>query len=166
MNTFLTYFPLKHHRLSLPRYTRGFTLIEVVVALALLSIIATLVFTAFTRLGSHQILEQETSTVRAFLEEARMYTVSSREASAHGVLFSSGGVVLFRGDSWSNVEEVLKEHSFDSTVEISTLSLEGDSEIVFTRLFGEPSTHGEITLSSTRENTTRVITVLEGGLVE
>ena len=142
-------------------------MLELLLVIFILSIIASVLFFAFVRLGFHQTLEQEAATARAFLEEARIHTQSSRLASSHGVLFSEDGITLFRGPSWDDREEILKEHRFDSSVRVTSINFADDSdEVVFTRLFGEPTTIGKIELSSLRNDSQRSIAVTASGFIE
>jgi len=145
----------------------GFTLIEILVVIAIIALVSSLMIFAFTGLESVQALEQEVGTVRGFLEEARVYTQGSRSASSYGVWFEEEGVTLFRGESWAERDEILQDRRFDQSVIISLIDLnDGGSEVVFERLFGEPHTWGEIRLWSTSEEADRRVIIHPSGLVE
>jgi prepilin-type N-terminal cleavage/methylation domain-containing protein len=144
--------------------SKGFTVIEILIVLAVLSILFSLLLSVFFNLADYRALERDCAEIRAYLEEARIYTQSSRLESSYGVYFNTNGIELFRGDSWSTKEESLKTHQFNSFVSVSDSSLGGADEVVFHRLFGEPSVHGEIRVSGPKRE--MIINLFSSGIVE
>ncbi len=144
--------------------TRGFTLAEILMVLAILGIISSLLLSVFFNLNRYRALERDAAEVRAYLEEARIYTQGSHHASSYGVRFEEGSVELFRGDSWEERHESIKDHDLDPSVSISVEGLNGNNEVVFQRLFGEPDVSGEIILSGFGRDI--IIDLLSSGFVE
>ncbi len=128
-------------------YIKGFTLMELIVVIAMMAVIASMVFLSFFRFGEGQVLKSDVSTVASFFEEAKISTQASKDASRYGVLFSEEGVILFKGESYNTSLEI-KNHTFHRSVRMSDINLtEGRNEIVFKRLSGEADNEGEIILS-------------------
>ncbi len=131
---------------------------------AILGIISSLLLSVFFSLADYRALEREAAEVKAYLEEARIYTQGSRHASSHGVHFGVDEIELFRGESWAGKEESIKTHRLNSSISISMDGLGGGSEIVFRRLFGEPDVFGDIVLSGPKRDL--VVTLLPSGIIE
>ncbi len=147
-----------------PKNNKGFTVVEILVVLSVLAILFSLLLSVFFSLADYRALERDCAEIRAYLEEARIYTQSSRLESSYGVYFNADEIELFRGDSWATKEESLKTHQFNSFVSVSDTSLGGVDEVVFHRLFGEPSVHGEIRVSGPKREI--VINLFSSGIVE
>lgn len=142
---------------------KGFTLTEVLVVLTIMTVILSILLSTFYNLDSYRALEGDVAEIRSFLEEARMYTQGSREDSSYGVYFAEKGITLFRGESWEEKVEELKDHNFNMYVSVDTVGV-GSDEIVFKRLFGEPTVSGNLLVSSRGREIT--VTILSSGLME
>lgn len=143
---------------------RGFTLIEILLVLSILGIIFSILLFTFFNLLNYRTLERDAIEVRAYLEEARMYTLGSKNDSSHGVYFDSESVTIFRGDSWSEREEELRRYRFEGLTSVSLVGLGGENEVVFQRIFGEPSVFGEIIFSGPAGE--RKILILSSGIID
>ncbi len=148
---------------------RGFTLIEVLVVVAVLMIILALSVTAFYTLTRRTDLEATRDNIIATLNTARNKTLASESAAQYGVYFNNSSsphkYVLFKGPSY-----ILRDTSFDqihnlpSTIEISNITLNNSTnEVVFNRLEGDTSNYGIIVLRSLSTNETRDIYIYSGG---
>jgi len=133
-------------------WCRGFTLIEIIIALAIIILISSFSYLAFVNLNKSQVLERNASTVVSILEEARSLSVSGKgpSPSRYGVHFERAGneVVLFTGDSFNPANPNNKETLLHSSLVISEVNLESNrDEIVFSRLRGETEDYGSVVLS-------------------
>ncbi|MGM0628893.1 MAG: pilus assembly FimT family protein [Patescibacteria group bacterium] len=142
----------------------GFTLTEIVVVIAILTLISTLLFSVFHSLRDYRALERDVAEVRAYLEEARIYTQGSREDSSYGVYFSGDEITLFKGDSWATKEKELKKHTFNSSTDLVAGNVSDGDEVVFKGLFGKPGVVGNVNLSGATRDIT--VSVLSSGFVE
>lgn len=145
----------------------GFTIIEVLISIAILAILAAIVYSAMFSFKDSSILLGEADKVFDMLTKAKTNTVSSKSDSSYGVRLSSTTVILFKGNSYAGgtIEETLQ---LRSPAQIYSLALASSSpDIVFERLTGETDNFGTITLRSvTNANMTKTITVYASGLVE
>ena len=144
--------------------SNGFTLIEVITVIAIFVLISALFLGTFFSLRDYRTLERDAAETRAYLEEARIYTQGSRDDSSYGVRFEDNFITLFKGNSWITREEEIRSYSFGGSTEILMEGIGNTEEIVFERLFGEPSVSGEILLSGKERDIT--VTVLPGGFIE
>ena len=144
-------------------YNRGFTLVELLVVLAIMGIIMSIIFVAFLNLANYRDFEKDVAEIRSFLEKARMYTQGSREDSSYGVYFTENKAYLFKGDSWVDRQDKLDDYSVGVSTTINIEDI-GSDEVVFKRLFGEPDFFGDIVVSS--KNKKAEITILSSGLIE
>lgn len=147
---------------------RGFTLIEILLVLVILSIIGGLTFTYFSRLNASKALESSASLVASVLDQARSLTLNSKNASVYGVHLAEDSVTLFTGavyDSGSLSNVVSNTHHL---VGIRAITLAGGGdEVVFSRLSGETANSGslEVFLESDPDNY-RVINIASSGIVD
>lgn len=126
-----------HDRKGLPTQV-GFTLIEVLIAAAILTFLA--VMGIIVGLDSYQkyLFRSDLDTAAALLSKARSSAVHSIGDTSHGVYFGPDApdhFVLFRGDSWAG-----RDSSFDLYVEKSKVTtVTGVEEVVFNPPSGESS---------------------------
>jgi len=147
---------------------KGFTLIEVLVAIAILAALVSAIFGAFLSFNRNQALQKDASKVVATLEEARQLTIFSKESSQYGVHFGTDEVVLFKGSTYSSSDPENTSTKLHSLVSVSATSLNGGGdEVIFQRLTGETSQDGTVTLVSSHDSSeTKVITIEKTGLIQ
>lgn len=146
---------------------RGFTLIEVLVVLAIMTIILTIIISGFTVFQNTQALDKNSETVAEVLQTARVQTLSSKNASQYGVHIGSTSLTLFSGSTY--VPGAPDSQNYPLLGSDSALSLSltgGGTDIVFNRLTGETAEDGTITVSSPLSNRVRTITIYKTGLIE
>jgi len=96
---------------SKPFFSVGFTLIEIVVVIAILGMI--LVFGLITNLNSFQrdTFRSEQSTLVSILEKARNRSMNNIFGSSHGVCYIAPNYIIFRGRTnclpTSSVDELI-----------------------------------------------------------
>jgi prepilin-type N-terminal cleavage/methylation domain-containing protein len=129
---------------------RGVTLLELLFAISIIVIIATIIWTKFVSFRHINELNAAAETVISLLLEARAKTLSSLNDSQHGVRLEQYRVVLFEGVSYSTgIQKRIED--FPAAVEISALSFNAGypppaTDIVFSRLTGNANPNGTITL--------------------
>ena len=138
----------------------GFTLVEVLLVVAILTIIVgvgTPVYETFVRRNN---LDATNQTVVGMLRRASTYARAVSGDSAWSVELQSTGITLFKGAAFST-----RDTNYDETTSLpASVTLGGLAEVQFTKFSGAPNTTGTITLSSTT-NDTRTITVDGKGAV-
>ena len=138
----------------------GFTLIEVVVVMALISGIAALGFNIGIDVYRSSSLGTERNLIVSSLEKARSLAVTNTGGSAYGLYIENNKHTIFRGTSFAS-----RTADFDLEIENSSIiTATGTTEFVFERLSGDGLASGTITLTDDT-GLSRTITVNnEGGI--
>lgn len=146
----------------------GFTVVEILVALAVAGIVALIVTGSFSKAVPREALDKETGIVISLLDQARNQTLSSKKAAVYGVHFESAKAVLFTGSAYSGLDPSNVIEPLNSLVKIASTSLSGGgSEVIFKRLTGETAQSGTVTLSLVADaSQTKTITVFGTGLAQ
>lgn len=146
--------------------SRGFTLIEVLVSLAIAGIIVAVGVGAFVNWNTREALDTETGKIIALLLEARSLTTSGSDGSVFGVHFESGQTVLFRGAAYDAGSTGNRAQPLHDEVRITSVALSGGAhDVVFRKLTGATGQSGTVTLSSVRDpDNTRTITITQTGV--
>lgn len=145
----------------------GFTLVEMLVAIGILTVVASIGVYFFASLYKKEALEKDTASLVALINQARMLSVSSKDASAFGVHLQNDKAVLFEGFSYVSGGANEKTSGFSGKVQVSSYALAGGgSDIVFDRLTGNTSNSGTIVLSLKDGSASTTVTVLQTGVVQ
>ena len=147
---------------------RGFTLIEMMLVIALIAMVTVIAVGGFSLFQHQSDLNAAADTVIAIMEEARSKTLSSRDQSQYGVRFNNDRVLLFVGSSLrvdvptlpaATSTDGFREYILPPSVEASTtIAVDAKHEdAVFKRLTGETAS-GTIKLWS-KGDTTKVKTI-------
>lgn len=145
--------------------SRGFTLIEIILAIAILSIIMAVIISGMMDYVNYQRMQADVVEVSSQIRETRQNSLSAQDDTHYGVHFESDSVTIFDGDTYNALDPDNQVTSF-SIVGLATDLTNGDSDIVFSRLTGVPSATGTITITSNQLGTTATITVNGTGLVD
>lgn len=123
--------------------SKGFTLIEFLVAAIITGLLALGVFTTLPRLKKENDLNSAVQAAASLLTEARARTLSSENAAQFGINFASSVITLFKGSVFNPSDISNRAIIFPVSVEVSCISLAGGaSSTVFTRLTGETAQYG------------------------
>jgi prepilin-type N-terminal cleavage/methylation domain-containing protein len=146
---------------------KGFTLVEILVVVAIMTILAAIVLGSFRAFRSAQGLEKDTELIVEVLRQARSQTLTSQNGSSYGVYFASSTIALFAGTTY-NASDTSNQNFFLINKDVVLdLNLTGESRsIVFNRLTGETVHNGTIIISSPSSSKTKTITVYKTGLIE
>ena len=149
-------------------FQKGFTLIEIIISIAVIVVLAAVVTNVFLSFDRYQALEKDTAKVASVIERARQLTLFSKHASQYGVHIETSQVTLFKGSTYvvGAPENVLTK--LHSKVIISSHSLTGGGDdIVFIRLTGDTDQDGSITFQNKSDaSKTETITIEKTGLIK
>jgi prepilin-type N-terminal cleavage/methylation domain-containing protein len=146
---------------------RGLTIIELLIVISIFGIITLVIVKTFSLFNTNQALDKDTQAIVAFLDDAKSKTLASKDANQYGIHLASSSVTLFKGTSFSSSDPENKVYALDRTVYIFTQALVGGgTNIIFSRLTGETSQSGTITIASTRASSTRTVTIYKTGAIE
>lgn len=147
---------------------RGFTLIETLVAIAVLALLAAIMAGGLSSFQKSGELSRAADMVAGTLRDARGRTLASKNNSEHGAHFDSDKAVLFAGGAYIAGTPSNEETILPSRVEISIVALGGGGDdVVFERLSGEAMATGTITLRIKQELAkTKEVRIYQSGVVE
>lgn len=145
-------------------HRKGFTLLELLISMALILLISRLVYSSFSGLNERQILDQEMAQVKSYIQKSRMNSLNSKNGDAHGIAFATSSI---------SVIEVLATstkyvYTLNNRVQLINSTL-GTSTLVFARISGLPNATGTLTYTysqGSRVIGTSTITINGLGIVQ
>ena len=147
---------------------KGFTILEILMAISIVTLAVTIVAFSFSKLNSKQALDKSADLVASILNEARSLTLSSTDDSQYGVYFETSRVVLFKGATYSQFDSANVVTDINVLTGLRNITLAGGStSVVFQRLTGNTDQTGtvEVFLKASPE-IFRAITISGTGIVE
>ena len=144
-------------------YTKGITLIELIVVLAVIALLVLIILPQFSRMRENQVVKNATEETLSALAKARSHTLSSLDSSEYGVHFESDKIIIFKGTTYGGPNPIVEEINIPSPASISVALSGGSDDIFFNRLSGSPSVSGSVTISSS--NFTKVVDISAAGVI-
>lgn len=146
---------------------RGFTVIELLLSLAIIAVISAIGISAMSPVNTDKALITETEKVLSLIVKARSETLAAKEGSVYGVHFEERQAVLFKGLTYSAGATGNQIQTLHDEVKISVFALSGGgSEVIFSKLTGATTQSGTVTLTTLRDaGKTKVITISSTGAV-
>lgn len=131
---------------------RGFTLIEILVVVAIMSVLAAISFPFYARFITQNSVSSTANGLVGSLQKAQMYAMSGKNNSSWGVRYADSKIILFQESS---------NTVFDSYNVPGSLQITGLNQVVFSRPTGLPTSFGTYVVSSNNQ-TKSVLLNLEG----
>ena len=146
----------------------GFTLVEILVVIALLVLIGGIIIGSLGQINRREALAKETANLVSLLNQARALTLASKNSSEYGLHLAVAQVTLFRGLNYDASASTNEVTSLNPLITIASYTLTGGgSNIIFDRLTGTTAESGTITLALVADvAVTKTITVSVTGVVE
>jgi prepilin-type N-terminal cleavage/methylation domain-containing protein len=147
----------------------GFSLIEVVVVLAILAVFSSVTWSVFSRFANGSLIDTQARLVYAVLSDARSRTLASKSDLQYGVHFATSSLVLFQGPSYDVAATTNATTTLSAKVSLATALSDGASDIVFEKITGEASAYGTSTvllLASSTPVSAVSIVVYPTGVIE
>lgn len=148
------------------REIRGFTLIEVLVVMAIILIISTMVYLGFKDYADQQVFTGYVNEVALAMKEQRQKAIAGSNDVVHGVYVGTTSVVMFAGGTYmpGDVGNVALPYK-DGIIATSSLS-GGVWELVFSRLTGEPTATGTLVFNDSKGVNHATLTIQALGVIE
>ena len=139
---------------------RGFTIIELIIVIALVSILGLLSVAFFSRsLLANAVVNTE-DEFAGELRKAQLYSMMGKQnGGVWGVAYSANTLYLFKGSSFAT-----RSTAFDETYTVNpNVIVSGLTEVEFSHMTGTPSAQPTIVIKSS--NTSRTITINSQGII-
>jgi len=138
---------------------KGFTLIELIIVIALISILGFLSTGFYSRFYNQNAVSTVTDELTQEFRKAQIYAMMGKQNGNWGVHNNTTSIVLFQGSTFTG-----RNTAFDETFAVnSNIIITGLTDLIFSRMTGTPSATPTIIISSA--NNTRTITVNSQGVV-
>lgn len=147
--------------------SQGITLIEILLSVAILSMIASAGISVLADFRSRKMLDASTETVFSAFSRAYLDTMGSKSDKQYGVHLATSSVVVFDGDTYSASASTNILYPLDASVELTDVSLGGGTtDVVFSRVYGTTTSSGTFKVRSIRnQNLFNIITVHSSGVI-
>ncbi len=123
---------------------RGFTLIELIVAIAILSVIFGYALQIGYRFYASQLLISERDSVANLLYRARSLAMNNYDQSDHGFYISGSSYTVFEGGSYASRNSALDE----TYARNGGIAESGPTEVVFSALTGDANASATMAFSN------------------
>ena len=145
-------------------FKKGYTVLEILIVLAVLSLLISIFLPSFQRIRSNSVLKSTASNIFSALDKARSQGLSSVNSSEYGVHFETQKIVIFKGTVFSPSDINNEEIPITMPAYISLISLTGGAvDLYFDRLSGAPNKTGTVTVSVS--SSSKIITISATGAV-
>lgn len=150
------------------KFKKGFSIVEIVVVIAIMGVIAGFVSVSFSAFRNTKLLDSTAEDVLSLVNTARVKSISSENASVHGVHFETDRAVLFAGNVFTEPSASNVEINLSPAMEISSVSLAGGgADIVFERITGETADYGSVIIRSKSDTSkTKTLKIKSAGVAE
>ena len=142
-------------------FLMGFTLIEILLVIGILTILVSLTLPLSLSFYKSQQLDSHTQDLIQVLRRAQLKAMAAEADSSFGIYFDKDQkkYILFRGDLFNPAAPDNEEFNLPQVITINTQF----SEIIFSKLEGRPNVFGNIILDSNGDS--RVININKLGRV-
>lgn len=123
--------------------SRGVTLLEILVAIGIISLIGSLILSSFSQFRARKTLDATVESTLASFSRAHLDTISSLNDKRYGIHIESDKTVYFIGTTYSAIDPTNVVYKLSPAIEIANITLNGGvSDIVFDKLTGGTSQYG------------------------
>ena len=143
----------------------AFTLLEILVIIAILGMIFALAVTGFRNFASFQQYNQAVSDATFILNQTRSDARSAVSDESHGIKIGATSLTRFTGDTFSAVDPTNVTTDYN-LVTFTTDLTGGTDEIIFNKLTGLPSATGTITVVGVAFEASTTVEITAAGVVQ
>lgn len=139
---------------------KGFTLLEIILVVALLTIISTIISPIYFSAKGSNDLSNSANAVVSSLRKAQLLSMAVKEDSSWGVKLNDDEIIIFKGDDYLS-RDFSRDEIFKINKSINITSLD---EIVFLKFSGRPNLFGDIFLANNGKN--KILNINSLGVIE
>lgn len=143
----------------------GFTLLEILVAAAILITMAVIITGALANFRENSELDRAGDNIMSLIREARSRTLASEKGNQFGVRFENARAILFEGPAFDPDDPDNEIYNLLSQLEIFNINVSG-ANVIFERLTGNASPTGDVSIRlKTKPNKLKTIFISSAGLI-
>lgn len=149
-----------------PGPQRGFTFVELLVAIALIAVLVVFSATVVANLTQASALRTAVSDTKAAIVDARADTLAAEADTFHSVRIAEDHIVSYLGGTYDPDAAGNVVVHFPRAVRATTSLTDAVTDIAFSRLTGDASATGTITLFERDSGASTTLTIYRSGLIE
>jgi prepilin-type N-terminal cleavage/methylation domain-containing protein len=142
----------------------GFTVVELIIVVAIVSIIIGVLVTSFRDYANYQSFQATTAEVTAVLTEVQANAKVALNDEHHGFVIASDRIILFQGITYNPIDPANEVVVF-SNVTLTPTFTGGVSEVRLNKVTGIPSATGTIAVTGVQYGATKTITLNDAGVL-
>lgn len=143
----------------------GFTLLELLIVLAITILLAGVANFSFSQLSGSQTVDKTTLSIMSYLNEAQSRARSSKDASNFGVRILKNQIVFFEGPSYAALT-ASSSYVFSNLVAVSTSTGIG-TDVIFNNFYGNTTASGTINIYLiSNPKTSSTIQIFSTGIIQ
>lgn len=152
---------------EISRHPRGFTLPELLVAIAIFLLLASVALINLRSSNQAAELDQAAEDVMSFLREAQSESMAVIDGIPHGVHVDSrpAAAILFAGETYDPLDAKNRTLALPSALTIQANLEAGGEDVIFEPLTGSTHQFGTLTLLSDDVQTPTIITITPEGKI-
>ena len=152
---------------------QGVTLIELLIAIGILSIVISLSVVSYNKWQQQVFLTNQVGELKSAISKTQQLAVASANDTNWGVHFENNQYIIFKGSSYSEVDPDNEIHDLQGVVIINSASALSDGiggygpNLIFSKFTGQTNNTGTISLMpATNAAITQTITIYEVGQID
>ncbi|MEN9604604.1 MAG: hypothetical protein RJB39_289 [Candidatus Parcubacteria bacterium] len=153
-------------------HNKGFTVVELIVVIALMAMIAGMTFASFSSLNNRQALDKQVDAVKSIVQQTRLASLNSKDGATFSVVFGINKITVKESGTTT-----VKDYPNIARISLITNGLQtvvgsnATSTISFAKISGLANatgvlTYGLVTGTGSTTSMTKTITVNALGRVE
>lgn len=144
----------------------GFTLIELIVVIAIIAILVVTTFVGYNSFRKKTQLNITAEEIESALKLAQSKTLSSLNQTNYGIHLETDSYVSFIGNTYSSAEVTNVIFDISDNLEIYNISLNGaGSEIIFERLTGKTDQYGSFNIRIKNTSQEKILNIESSGTI-
>ncbi len=126
--------------------SNGFTFIEIIIVLAIFTIISSIVFASFSALTNKQALDKEVDNIKSIIQKTRLESLNAKNGNTHAITFASTTVVTSETSTTTTTAYSISPDIVAQDINLKIIgSGAATSTVFFAKITGMTNATGTIT---------------------